>query len=302
MFKYLPIVLGFVMVMSSCGEDEGGDDITPVTPQPTVAVSINGQVVANDGTYEAVVNESIVLAVTAQKADRDLDEVKLVQNGINAVSTGVGVTLKTTTEVYPLENNIAVSIKNDDDETFLGRDTLNAITNNVGVTSYTFTFTDKDGNVATSEISISVSAPDVQFTSTNTGRVYHIESSFRGSWSFTTDTTVSKTTSEAEADFRNTTAAGTAMNGSFKVGDLRTTSNFVVAPSTFDYDNATVTSAEAAYDAITAKSTSGTAADGNVYIYSVNGEIVLVKITEVNTTDNSGSTTNTGYIDFEYKK
>lgn len=299
-FKYMPIVLGLVMVMSSCGDDEG-DGTTPAVATPTLSISVNGT--SNETTYNVVQGAEINIAITGQKADKDLDVIKVVQNGINAITTGVGFTFSSTSNTYNLENNIAVSIKNADDETLLIRDTLFNITSNVGITTYTFSLTDNAGLVATKAIDISVTAAATPFTVTDTASIWHIEGMLQGSYNLNTDANVSKSMSSSNADIRNTDMAGATFTGSFKVGDLRTTSDFVKADAGFDFATATATSAQAAYDAIGTKSrVAANPAANDVYLFNVNGTITAVQVMSIDPNNTAGGTGNPGKMTFVYKK
>tara|TARA_B110000046_G_scaffold50731_1_gene56575 strand:+ start:13047 stop:13376 length:330 start_codon:yes stop_codon:yes gene_type:complete len=82
------------------------------------------------------------------------------------------------------------------------------------------------------------------------------------------------------ADIANTDAAGDAFTGNFEVGDSRSTTDFVVASSSFYYDAADVEMSTAAYNAGT-KVTSAMPTENAVYIFSVNGTITVVKITNI---------------------
>jgi len=304
-FKYLPIILGLVMVMSSCG---GDDETQPATAaaSPSLNISVNGA--ADQSTYTVDPNASITIAITANKVttERDLDVIRIDQNGVNALASGTSFEFNSATEVYDFTSNADVTIKNDDDEIFNVTGVFTNITSSVGITTYTITVTDKDGTATTRSFDLVVESPTVPFNETKTGKIWHINSSARGSWNLKLDSAITSNNdvNEMTADIINTTAVSSAMDGAFKVGDTRTNTNFVIADSMFDYDNATITSATASYNAGTADADKADiAVVGNVYLFMVGSDVMAVKITELNATDATNTNgTSTGFMSFEYKK
>tara|TARA_B110000503_G_scaffold140881_1_gene232944 strand:- start:1103 stop:2011 length:909 start_codon:yes stop_codon:yes gene_type:complete len=298
-FKYVPIILGLVMVMSSCGDD----DITaPASsaPAPTLNYSVNSS--ADMSSYSLTTGDAVTIAITANKlgTGKDLDLISISQNGAN-VTNSMSFTIGNNT--YDFSTSAEQKIQNADDETFQAIGTFIGIASNSGTTTYAITVKDRDGVTTTKSFNIVVAAPTSPFTISKTGVIYHIEGQGRGSWNLETDTTVSKATSATMADIRNADAAGDPFTGAFRVGTSRTTTTFVVAATGYDFDNATVTGATAAYNAGTAV-TSATPTVGAVYIYSVNGTITLVKVSEINASfNNAGAWTgNLGRMTFDYKK
>jgi hypothetical protein len=304
-FKYLPIILGLVMVMSSCGDD---DETQPATAaaSPSLNISVNGT--ADQSTYTVDPNASITIAITANKVttERDLDVIRIDQNGANALASGTSFEFNSATEMYDFTSNADVTIKNDDDEIFNVTGVFTNITSSVGITTYTITVTDKDGTATTRSFDLVVESPTVPFNETKTGNIWHISSSAKGSWNLRSDSAITSDNgvNEMTADIINTTAVLSAMDGAFKVGDTRTNTNFVIADSMFDYDNATITSATEAYNAGTADADKAdVAVVGNVYLFMVGSDVMAVKITELNATDATNTTsTSTGFMSFEYKK
>ena len=304
-FKYLPIILGLVMVMSSCGDD---DETQPETAaaSPSLNISVNGT--ADQSIYTVDPNASITIAITANKVttERDLDVIRIDQNGANALASGTSFEFNSATETYDFTSNADVTIKNDDDEIFNVTGVFTNITSSVGITTYNITVTDKNGTATTRSFDLVVESPAVPFTETKTGNIWHINSSARGSWNLKSDSAITSNNgvNEMTADIINTTTVSSAMDGAFKVGDTRTNTNFVIAASMFDYDNATITSATEAYNAGTADADKADiAVVGNVYLFMVGSDVMAVKITELNATDATNTSgTSTGFMSFEYKK
>ena len=137
---------------------------------------------------------------------------------------------------------------------------------------------------------------------TKSGSINHIAGRGIGSWNLVTDTTVSASMAATMADITNTDAAGDPFTGAFAVGSSRTTTDFVIAASGFDYATADVETATAAYNP-GVKVTSVTPTVDAVYIFSVNGTITLLKVTEIEATYNGGGWVGyLGRMTFDYKK
>lgn len=302
-FKYVPIILGLVMVMSSCGDDDETEPVAAVV-NPTLVVSVNGSQIASGATIDVLTNSTVTLAITANKVGngRDLDVMSITQSGPNS-ATPFNIQAGAN-DPYNFADGTGQTLKGDDDETFTGTGVFTSITGNTGSTAYNVTVTDKEGKSTSVTFSIVVADPVVStaFTVNKTGSINHIEGRGIGSWNLATDTTVAKSMSTTMADIRNTNTAGDPFTGAFRVGTSRTTTDFVVAAATYDYDAADVEGATAAYSA-GAKVTTATPTVGSVYIFSVNGTITLVKVTEIDASFNGGSWVgNLGKMTFTYKR
>jgi hypothetical protein len=300
-FKYLPILLGLVTVLSSCGDDDETEPAVAAA-SPSLNISVNGS--ADESTYTVNPNASITIAITANKVttERDLDVIRIDQNGENALASGTSFELNSATETYDFNSNADVTIKNDDDEIFNVTGVFTNITSSVGITTYTITVTDKDGTATTKSFDLVVESPTVHFSVTKTGSINHIEGRGFGSWSLSTDTTVTKSMSETMADVRNTDVAGDPFTGTFRVGTSRNTT-VVVAAAGYDYDNANVTGATTAYDNGTPVTTDITPTLGAIYIFRVDGTVTLVKVTEIDPNYTEALWIgNFGKMSFEYKR
>lgn len=305
LFKYVPLAIGAIMMMASCADDdeENPQNSDPTVPKPTVEVTVNGE--SDLDIYEVTTGDTIFMemnALTAAGGGAKLDVVSLSQSGTN-LSNNISMTASGSGDPYDFFSGADVDIKNADNENLSLSGTFTNITSSVGETTYEFTVKDRDGLITTNSFKIQVSDPTTPFTSTETGEVYHILGSNIGSWSLTADAAISSSAgNESNAHIINTNIAG-SFDGSFKVGDSLSTTSFVKAASTFDYTNATIESAEAAFTAgtgVTATTIAPTV--GDVYIYDIDGDYVVVKITAIDPNNNDCNCNNTGKIEFEYKK
>lgn len=290
-FKYVPIILGLVMVMSSCGDDE--EDAPDTVSTPSLNISVNSS--ADQSSYTVAPGDAITLAITAAKADRDLDLISISQNGAN-VSTGIIFTVGNNT--YDFSTNAGQSLGNADDETLSATGTFTDITSNVGITTYSVKVTDKDGVSTTKSFDIVVEAPATPLATTVSGAFYHIAGTEAGAWNISTDMSVSLGTVQTGTVLTNNDVAGDPFTGSF---DLSTGSTMVIG-TTSDYTDATVESAEATYNAGTSVTANSTPAVGDVYVVKMeNGNYAVISITALDP-DDTTSPGNKGIISFDYKK
>lgn len=303
--KYIPIALGAVMMMASCADDdeENPQNNDPTTPKPTVSVTVNGE--TNSDVYEVTTGDTIYVgmnALTAAGGGAKLEVVSLSQSGEN-ISNNVSMTASASGDTYDFFTGADVSIKNADNENLTLSGTFNNITASVGQTTYEFTVKDKDGLITRNSFKIQVSDPSTPFTATETGEVYHILGTQIGSWSLTSDAAISSSGgNESNAHIINTDAAG-SFSGKFKVGDSLFTTTFVKASTSFDYANATVESADATFTAGTATTfTAAAPSVGDVFIYDINGDFIVVKITTIDPNADCNGCNNPGKMEFEYKK
>lgn len=305
LFKYLPLVLGFVMALSSCSEDDSDDPIPQTTtPKPIVNITVNG--VDNEDSYTVGQNQGVSITINALSASgggANLDKIRVVQNGDNQVATsGDFDFVSAENNTFDFATNTDKDIKNAENENLVLTGTFSNITSNVGTTTYTITVTDDDGITSTREFEIVVFT---SFTTTETGMIYHIGGSKDGSYSLTSDTTISVGDASLLADLSNTDAAGSAFTGSFKVGDTRSLAvDLVRVPSGgYDYATGSMQEAQDVYDAGTPVTSISNPAVDDLYIYSLpNGEIAVVKITSVEPMNNDCNCNNMGRMEFEYKK
>lgn len=290
-FKYVPIILGLVMVMSSCGDD---DETAPAAsaPAPTLNYSVNSS--ADMSSYALNTNEAVTIAITANKlgTGKDLDFISIAQNGAN-VTNSMMFTVGNNT--YDFSTAADQSIKNDDDETFQVIGTFTGITSNVGTTTYTITVKDRDGVTTSKSFDIVVADPTTPLSTMKSGYFYHVGGSLAGRWNVSTDTSIAGTGTLLE----NTDVAGDPFTGAF---DLSMGSTMVVG-SASNYDNATVESAEATYNAGTAVTANNTPVVNDVYVVkTATGDYIVIKVTDINAADNTCVCGNRGKMSFIYKK
>ena len=290
-FKYVPIILGLVMVMSSCGDD---DETEPVasTPAPTLNYSVNSS--ADMSSYSLTTGDPVTIAITANKlgTGKDLDFISISQNGAN-VTNSMMFTIGNNT--YDFSTSADQEIKNADDETFQAIGTFVGITSNVGTTTYTITVKDKDGVATTKSFDIVVADATTPLSTMKSGYFYHVGGSLAGRWNVSTDTSIAGTGTVLE----NTDVAGDPFSGAFS---LSMGSTMVVGTAS-NYDDATVESAEATYNAGTAVTTNTSPVVNDVYVVkTATGDYIVIKVTGINAADNTCNCGNTGKMSFNYKK
>lgn len=290
-FKYVPIILGLVMVMSSCGDD---DETEPVasTPAPTLNYSVNSS--ADMSSYSLTTGDPVTIAITANKlgTGKDLDLISISQNGAN-VTNSMMFTIGNNT--YDFSTSADQEIKNADDETFQAIGTFVGITSNVGTTTYTITVKDKDGVATTKSFDIVVADATTPLSTMKSGYFYHVGGSLAGRWNVSTDTSIAGTGTVLE----NTDVAGDPFTGAFS---LSMGSTMVVGTAS-NYDDATVESAEATYNAGTAVTTNTSPAVNDVYVVkTATGDYIVIKVTAIDPADNTCNCGNTGKMSFNYKK
>lgn len=305
LFKFVPIAIGAIMMMASCADDdeENPQNNDPTVPKPTVSVTVNGE--SNMDIYEVTTGDTIFMemnALTAAGGGAKLDKVSLSQSGDN-LSNSISMTASESGDAYDFFTGAEVDIKAADNENLSLSGFFTTISSIVGETTYEFTVKDKDGLITRNNFKIQVSDPTTSFTSTETGEVYHILGSNIGSWSLTADAAISSSAgNESAAHIINTNIAG-SFDGSFKVGDSLSNVSFVKAVSSFNYDNATVESADTAF-AMSSNlvRTTTPPSVGDVYVFRIDGDYVVVKITAIDPTADCNGCANPGKMTFEYKK
>ncbi|MBL4710408.1 MAG: hypothetical protein JKY48_18415 [Flavobacteriales bacterium] len=295
-FKYVPVILGLMMVMSSCTDD---DETTPADAASTPSVSYTVGTTSNLASYDLTTGSTATtITINVQKTGtgKDIDVISISQSGANVTT---GFVLTTSTESYDFSAGSDVTIKNDDDESFVGSGSFN-ITSNVGTTTYTIKATDKDGVSTSKSFDIVVADPVTAFTSTNNGTIYHIGGSLKGSWNLSADSAEASNTMATGTILSNLDMAGAAFTGQIALSD---TLSFTKAAVSFDYANATVTSTEAALNASTnSVSVVNNPAIGDVYFIRNQTGIIALKVTGFDASDNTCNCGNTGKLTFEYKK
>lgn len=179
--------------------------------------------------------------------------------------------------------------------------------NDGDVISIVFEATDDDGAdyAKTATVTINITEPaatTTPMTNENTsGVIWNIIGANKGAWDLVNDVAMSSSDTEANKDMKNTTTTASQTPNVFEtewtVGTGNTT--MYVKDNSFDYTNATVEAATAAYNAGSAVSTVSNVAQNDIYIAKLrDGNYSVIKITNVvvTTSDNNDK------IEFSYKK
>lgn len=169
---------------------------------------------------------------------------------------------------------------------------------------YSFYAEDKDGATYgdSKTITVSTSAPvtDTPMTDAQTGVINNLIGASQGAWDLVANAGVSSSGDAADKDIANTTTTGSTAPETFETEWEALNATMFVMDAGFDYANATVEAATAAFAAGTATATVSGVANGDVYVAKLRGgdDYAVIRITNVDvTTDN-----NDDKIEFEYKK
>jgi hypothetical protein len=281
-FLLLGLLLVGSVIMTSCGDDDSEDGVTPVDKTPTISLATCADTCITGNTSITTGSDFNfhVIANANSTSTTDLSNVK-IESVTNNTPT---VVLDSTFDAGSFDY------------------TINQTAMTEGSYNWIFTVTDKDGLKNSTNVTVSVTDASVDFTSTENGFFYHVNGSLEGAWDLRLDTVVSAgTTPHVDATVvTNTDVAGATFTGGF---NLSTGADMVITTSGFDYDNATATSAEAAYSAGTGVSLNASPAIGDVYVVKMKtNNYAAMKITGLNINDNTCNCGNRGKISFEYKK
>ena len=286
MLKYL-FVASLALTMFSCGTDEGPD-----APKPTLTVTELGTGnIDQDFTVAPGATLSFKWNALRTGSGSVLQSFGLLQNGSNV------------TFPLPQTNNgedlPIADLPNKYESQYVDTIVLNAGMN-LGVTTYTFSLTDKDGNFVERVMNVTVANPTTPLATEKTGTIYHVGGSLKGAWDMVTDAAVATSDPAAGKDVRNTDAAGDPFTGTFNSAN----STMFVKNNSFDYANATEQGAMAAYAAGTAQATIANPAVGDIVIAKVRGAntYMVIKIATLDPADNTCSCGNRGKMTFTYKK
>jgi hypothetical protein len=292
MKKLLNYALAFAagsFLLSSCASD----DIDENTPRPTLditelAVGItNGEVIVAPGTTLAFRWNAIQAG-----GGSALDKFEIRQSGVN---TTTPLPLTAGGRIIPLES-FPSSIRTQYIDTLF----LNAGLN-LGITTYTFIVTDRNGLKAEREIRVEVKNVGTPFGAEITGQFFHIGGSLQGSYNLVTSQNVSSTAAnEGVRDISNTDAIGNPFTGSW---DAKNTTRFVKA-NNFDYANGTVEDAIAAFNAGTGSAAVNGPVAGDIYIARLRGsnDYAVIKVVNIDPNNNDCNCGNRGKLIFDYKK
>ena len=160
----------------------------------------------------------------------------------------------------------------------------------------TVTVTDNNDETTSQSQTLTINAPLTE----HTGQFYHIQGSLKGAYDLVNDTEKAAGDPDADKDMKNTDAAGAGFTGSWTTGSTTTW----VKDNDYDYDNATSTSAEAAFNAGTAGTDATNPANGDIYIGNLRGagNFVIVRIDNMDANDATCGCNNIGKSSFSYKK
>ncbi len=264
------------LFMTSCADDDEDPAVGPtltVTEENSAAGVVDGKVNTSA--------DSLYFRWDSRAGDAKLQKFTVERDGVS--QSGV-----LTEEGNDLDDNIKSSV-NDSYQDGIKLPALEGV--------YTFKVTDRDGESAMVDIEVMVGTP---MAIEVTGAFFHIAGTSQGSYDLIADATVAAAASDDDKDMSNTDAAGDPFTGSW---EAKNATMFVKA-SGFDYATATVEGAAAAYANGTANSSVANPATGDIYIAMLRGTstYVVIKITDVDPTDNTCNCGNLGKITFDYKK
>lgn len=272
------------ITISSCEDDDTNSLGASLIVTETGTGSTGGAVTISQGS-------SLVFVWDARKGDTDMETFAVSITGTNTpnpIPTSLG------------GNTFPYDIANADDETYIDTLIFANAGINLGVTSYTFSVTDKDGNTDQVSFTVTVEANATPMTNETNGAFFHIAGSLQGAYDLVNGTVVAASGSSADKDMENTDAAGVAFTGSWEAANA----TMYVKSNSYDYNNATVEAAAAAYAGGTPSATVNNPADGDIYIAKLRGgsTYAVIKIVNVDAADNTCSCGNTGKITFDFKK
>jgi len=270
------------LTFTSCSDDE--ED--PVGPILTVTENNFG---ISGGEIDATVGADLDFQWDARKGDVDLNEFSISVDGAAlAGPTDDG-------------NNLPYSISNADDENYMDGITVN-VGMNPGIRTYTFTVTDDDGLNDRVTVTVNITTATTPLGTEVNGAFFHVGGSLEGAYDLVNDGVVAASGNEADKDMKNTDMAGDPFTGSWEAGAGNGTT--FVLDNSYDYANASVETAAAAYAAGTATNQVNNPSDGDIYIARLRGgsDFAVIKIANVDPTDNTCSCLNLGKITFDYKK
>jgi hypothetical protein len=172
--------------------------------------------------------------------------------------------------------------------------------------NYEFNLTDKEGQSASKVLVIKEkqNSQETPFaTEKTTGSFWHIHGQKPGAYDLDGDAEVSSTGDPSTKSMINTDPATDASVPSGFTGSWESGNNTeFVKDNNYDYDNATVEGATAAYAAGTASGTVTNPAVGDIYIAKKGNIYYVIKITSLNPEEDDNAKNNNGQIKFSYKK
>lgn len=288
LLNYVAALAAGAMVFTSCA-----DDINEDTPRPTLTVTeLNFGI--NSGDVDATPGSTIAFRWNAVKAGggADMEKFEIIQTGVN-VTTPIPSTAGNRS--VPL-NSMPSAIQNQYIDTLV----LNA-GSNLGVTTYTFRVTDKNGLTAETVVRVEVKASGTPMTTEVTGQFFHIGGSLQGSYDLVAGANIASTpANEGVRDMSNSDAIGNPFTGSW---DAKNATRYVKVTG-FDYANATAQAAEAAYTAGANNVAVNGPAVGDIYVARLRGanNFAVIKVTAIDPNNNDCNCGNRGKLTFDFKK
>jgi hypothetical protein len=274
----------FALSFTACEEDDDSSLGASLIVTETGTGSTGGAMSITQGS-------SLVFVWDARKGDSDMETFAVSITGTNTpnpIPTSLG------------GNTFPYDIANADDETYIDTLIFPNAGINLGVTSYTFSVTDRDGNTDQVSFTVTVEANATPMNNEVNGAFFHIAGSLEGAYDLVSGNVVSASQPDDAKDMENTDAAGAAFTGSWAAQNA----TMFVKDNSFDYDNATVEAATAAYNGGTPAASVSNPSAGDIYIAKLRGgsTYAVIKIVEVDPSDNSCNCGNTGKITFDFKK
>jgi hypothetical protein len=269
------------MFFSSCSKDE-------TVAAPTVTITGVNVTITNDTLKLTAVDGKAPFGVTIDiKADGEIKAASLTKAAGTSSSTVAAFTKAATDAVG--KTTMSYSLK----------DTLAA-----GKTTYTISVTDKKDQTVSQSLIVVVAAPAPVTTpmtiEKTDGQLWNQNSPGIAAWDIVGDVPVSAGDPSTTKDMANVTATSPGAIAAYF--EAKNSTMFVKANS-FDYANATVEAATAAYAAGTPAMSASGVANNDIYIAKLRGgsDYAVIKITLVDPSSTVKSATNTGVINFSYK-
>jgi len=281
--KFLALMMmAGALVFTSCKKDEE-------VAAPTISFS-------GASSYEVALADSTRIVFNADvKADGKVDAFTVTRTTV----TGTTETSGTPENVSAAKGETAYTYNFD--ESFKASD----FTGGIDKILYVFKVTDKEGQNVSKTLTITLeSNSGTPFaTEKTTGSFWHIHGQKPGAYDLDGDAEVSSTGDPSTKSMINTDSASPDSDPSSFTGSWESGNNTeFVKDNNYDYDNATVEGATAAYAAGTASGTVTNPAVGDIYIAKKGNIYYVIKITSLNPEEDDNAKNNNGQIKFSYKK
>ena len=276
-FLALMMVAG-ALVFTSCKKDEE-------VAAPTISFS-------GASSYEVALADSTRIVFNADiKADGKVDAFTVTRTEV----TGTTETSGSPEDVSAAKGETAYTYNFD--ETFKATDFAG-----IDKILYVFNVTDKEGASVSKTLTITLEQTNQETPfaqEITTGNFWHIQGPNEGAWDLDGDALVASTGDVTTKSMINTDPADASSTSSF-TGSWNSGNNTeFVKDNSFDYANATVEAAGAAYAAGTPSGTVTNPAVDDIYIAKKGTIIYVIKITALTP---EATKNNNGQIKFSYKK